>query len=259
VLILLPPSESKTPPAAGDPLRLESLDLPELTATRERLLRALVTVCQGNRTRAMKRLGLGHTQAEAVVRNARLPDEPAARADEVYSGVLYAAWDPTTLSAEVRKRADESVAVASALFGLVRPGDHIPAYRLSSTVTLPRLGTVAGVWRTRLGPSLDRLVGGGLLMDLRSGSYVNLHRPVGDLAARTATIRVLHERSTPGGGSTRTVVSHFNKATKGRMVRGLLESDAQPRDVGQLRDALGDLGWTVERDDNRLDVVVSEL
>jgi len=259
VLILLPPSETKTPPAAGDPLRLESLDLPELTATRERLLRALVTVCQGNRTRAMKRLGLGHTQAEAVVRNARLAREPAARADEVYSGVLYAAWDPATLSTDARKRADESVAVASALFGLVRPGDHIPAYRLSSTVTLPRLGTVAGVWRTRLGPSLERLVGDGLLMDLRSGSYVNLHRPIGDLAARTATIRVLHERSTPGGGATRTVVSHFNKATKGRMVRGLLESDARPRDVGQLRDALGDLGWTVERDDNRLDVVVQEV
>ncbi len=254
MLILLPPSETKTPPLAGKPLHLESLDLPDLTSTRERLLRALVTVCQGNRTRAMKRLGLGHTQAEAVERNARLTEEPAARADEVYSGVLYAAWDPATLSAGARRRAEESVAVASALFGLVRPGDHIPAYRLSSTVVLPRLGSVASVWRPRLGPSLHRLVGDGLLMDLRSGSYVNLHRPSGDLASRTATIRVLHEQ-----GGTRRVVSHFNKATKGRMVRGLLESDARPSDIGQLRDALGDLGWTVERDDNRLDVVVSAL
>lgn len=251
MLILLPPSETKTPPAAGDPLHLASLDLPELTPTRERLIRALMTVCQGNRTRAMKRLGLGHTQAESVERNARLLEEPAARADEVYTGVLYAAWDPTTLTTDARKRADESVAVASALFGLVRPGDHIPAYRLSSTVTLPRLGSVPGVWRPRLGPALDRLVGDGLLMDLRSGSYVNLHRPTGHLAARTATIRVLHEH-----GGTRKVVSHFNKATKGRIVRGLLESDARPSDVGQLREALGDLGWMVERDGNRLDVVV---
>ena len=96
MLILLPPSETKTPPAAGDPLHLESLDLPELTPTRERLLRALMIVCQGNRSRAMKRLALGHTQTEAVERNARLLDEPAARADEVYTGVLYAAWDPAT-------------------------------------------------------------------------------------------------------------------------------------------------------------------
>ena len=155
---------------------------------------------------------------------------------------------------DARKRADESVAVASALFGLVRPGDHIPAYRLSSTVTLPRLGTVSGVWRPKLGPALDRLVGHGMLVDLRSGSYVNLHRPTGNLASRTATIRVLHENQ-----GTRTVVSHFNKATKGRMVRELLENDIRPSDIGELREALGDLGWTVERDDNRLDVIVSTL
>ena len=146
------------------------------------------------------------------------------------------------------------MAIASALFGLVRPGDHIPAYRLSATVALPRLGSVAGVWRPRLGPSLERLVGDGLLVDLRSGSYVNLHRPDGNLAARTATIRVLHEHR-----GVRKVVSHFNKATKGRLVRGLLEDDARPSDVAELHEALGDLGWTVERDGNRLDVVVSEL
>lgn len=254
MLILLPPSEGKTPPATGQPLEIESLALPGLNPTRERLLRTLMTVCQGNRTRAMKRLGLGPTQADAVERNARLLDEPTSRADEVYTGVLYAAWDPPTLSDPARKRSDERVAIVSGLFGLVRPGDRIPAYRLSSTASLPRLGTVAGVWRARLGPALDELVDDGLLVDLRSGTYVNLHKPTGDLAARTATIRVLHEY-----GGTRKVVSHFNKATKGRLVRGLLESDSHPTSVGELREALSDLGWTVERDANRLDVIVSAL
>lgn len=254
MLILLPPSEGKTPPASGEPIQLDSLAAPRLNPTRERLLRALMTVCQGNRTRAMKRLGLGPTQADAVERNAVLEEEPTARADEVYSGVLYAAWGPATLSEDARKRADEHVAIASALFGLVRPGDRIPAYRLSGTVSLPRLGTVASVWRTRLGDAVDELLGDGLLVDLRSGTYVNLYRPAGALAARTATIRVLHEQA-----GTRKVVSHFNKATKGRIVRELLESDAHPSTIGALRDALGDLGWTVERHDNRLDVVVAEL
>jgi len=254
VLILLPPSESKTPPVAGDPLRLESLDVPELVPTRERLIRTLVTVCQGQRTRAMKRLGLGPTQADAVERNARLLEEPTARADKVYTGVLYEAWSPGTLGTDARKRADESVAVASALFGLVRPGDHIPAYRLSATVTLPRVGTVASAWRRTLGPAIERLVGDGLLVDLRSGSYVNLHRPAGALAERTATVRVLHEKD-----GARTVVSHFNKATKGRIVRALLEDGAVPATVDELADALGDLGWTTERDGNRLDVVVRQL
>lgn len=254
MLILLPPSERKTPPSDGPPLSLEHLDLPALNPTRERVLRSLVVVCRGNHTRAVKRLGLGPTQADAIERNAALLEQPTARADAVYTGVIYEAWDPATLDADARKRADESVAVASALFGLVRPGDHIPAYRLSGTVTLPRLGTVAGLWRPRLGPVLDELVGDGLLVDLRSGIYVNLHKPAGPLADRTVTVRVLHERD-----GKRTVVSHFNKATKGRIVRALLEHDVRATSIDELGDALGDLGWTAERDGRRLDVVVPEL
>ena len=254
MLILLPPSEGKTAPASGDPLDLGSLHLTELNPTRERLLTSLIAVSAGNEKRAMTRLGLGKTQADALPRNANLRAEPTGRADAVYTGVLYAALDFATLSEAARVRADESVAVVSALFGLVRPGDHIPAYRLSGDVMLPRLGSVAGIWRKKLGPVLADLVGDGLLIDLRSGMYVNLHKPAGELADRTATIRVLHEHN-----GTRKVVSHFNKATKGRIVRALLEDGTNPSTVDELETALGDLGWTVERAGNRLDVVVAEI
>ena len=71
---------------------------------------------------------------------------------------------------------------------------------------------------------------------------------------RVATVRVLHEHQ-----GQRKVVSHFNKATKGRIVRALLESGADPRTPARLADALRDLGWTVELDGGRLDVVVSEV
>lgn len=254
MLILLPPSEGKTTPESGDPLDLDSLGSPVLQPTRELILRTLVRVCSGSRDRAMERLGLGPTQADAVERNATLPQQPTARADAVYTGVLYSAWDPAGRSPAARTRADDSVAVCSALFGLLRPGDRIPAYRLSGTVTLPRIGTVAGRWRPVLGAELVDRVGDGLLIDLRSGTYVNLHKPQGELAARTATVRVLHESD-----GKRSVVSHFNKATKGRIVRALLEEGAEPHDVSSLAEALRDLGWTVERDANRLDVVVSEV
>ncbi|HZK35618.1 MAG TPA: peroxide stress protein YaaA, partial [Aeromicrobium sp.] len=92
------------------------------------------------------------------------------------------------------------------------------------------------------------------LIDLRSGMYANLFKPAGALAQRTATLRVLHER-----GGQRTVVSHFNKATKGRIVRALLTEGAAPRTVDQLADVLGDLGWTVDRDGHRLDIIVDQV
>lgn len=254
MLILLPPSEGKTVPAFGDPLDLGSLEHSVLNPARERILTSLIAVSAGNQKRAMDRLGLGKTQADVLPRNANLRAEPAARADAVYTGVLYASLGFATLSDDARKRADCSVAVASALFGLVRPADHIPAYRLSGDVMLPRLGSVAGIWRKKLGPVLTELVDDGLLIDLRSGMYVNLHKPAGALAERTATMRVLHEHN-----GTRKVVSHFNKATKGRIVRALLEEGAEPATVGELETALADLGWTVERQGSALDIVVNEI
>jgi cytoplasmic iron level regulating protein YaaA (DUF328/UPF0246 family) len=250
VLILLPPSEGKTEPQSGSPLDLGGLSAPSLTPTRRRILDALVRVCEGNATRAAKRLGLGTTQEDELARNAALHTAPTARADAVYTGVLYAAWDPASMSKSGRGFADEHVAAASALFGVVRADDLIPAYRLSAGVALPRLGAVAALWRRPLGPALDDLTDGGLLIDLRSGAYVNLHKPAGDLAARTATIRVLSEVN-----GVRKVVSHFNKATKGEIVRALCENAVEASSPDQLADALRDLGWKIELGGNRLDVI----
>jgi hypothetical protein len=74
-----------------------------------------------------------------------------------------------------------------------------------------------------------------------------------------ASVRVLHDVA-----GTRQVVSHFNKATKGRLVRALLESGANPRTPKRLGEALRDLGWTVEvgtptSRGTQLDVVVDDL
>lgn len=252
MLILLPPSEGKTRPERGPALDLESLSLPELTRTRDQLLRALIRLSGGTSARAMEVLGLGPTQADALTRNANLRDEPTARADAVYTGVLFENLDPGTFDETVRERADRTLAIASALFGLVRPSDHIPAYRLSGSVTLPRLGTVASRWKPHLPAAIENLADGRLVVDLRSGTYVNLGAPPRDVPS--ATMRVLHEKA-----GKRTVVSHFNKATKGRVVRQLLSKGVDASTIDDLADALRDLGWTVEVEKNRLDLVVSEL
>jgi len=55
------------------------------------------------------------------------------------------------------------------------------------------------------------------------------------------------------------VVSHFNKATKGRLVRSLLESGDSPTRVGGFVELLKDLGWRVEREGNQLDVIVTQV
>jgi uncharacterized protein len=267
VLILLPPSEGKTSPRRGKPLDLSSLSFAELHQQRAEVLDALVTLCTTSsgpdgdeeRRAAARTLGLGSTQASEVDRNAALATAPTARADRVYTGVLYEALDPASLQGAAKRRATAWLAVTSGLFGLVRAHDRIPAYRLAGDVTLPGIGTVSTYWNRHLDRAVREAAGSGLVIDLRSSTYAAFWRPSSDLAPRVATVRVLHEVD-----GRRTVVSHFNKATKGRIVRALLEEGGVPGTPAQLADLLAALGWKVELGDAgrggiRLDVVVSDL
>ncbi len=258
MLILLPPSEGKTPARRGKPLELGALSFPGLEPARKEVLDALVELCRGDPDRAREVLGLPPGLSGLVARNADLPSAPAARADHVYSGVLYDALGLPSLPAAARRRATSRLAVVSALFGMVRPTDRIPAYRLSGDASLPGLGPVAGVWRAALDEVVREAMGTGLLVDLRSTTYAGFWRPTPDLARRVVTVRVLQET-----GGQRTVVSHFNKATKGRLVGSLLEDGGNPGSVRALVAQLRRLDWHVEpgepgRVGTPLDVVVSD-
>lgn len=261
MLILLPPSEGKTVPRRGRPLQLESLSFPQLYGARADVLDALVALCRGESTRqeAAATLGLGRTQNAEVDRNAALRTAPTARADAVYSGVLYEALDLPSLDGTARRRATSWVAIASGLFGLVRPDDRIPAYRLAGGVSLPGVGPVATWWARHLGAAVQEAAGNGLVVDLRSSTYTPFWRPDPQTAGRVVTVRVLHEVD-----GARKVVSHFNKATKGRIVRSVVEDGGVPTTPAGFAEQLSDLGWHVEtgtlgKQGTRLDVVVAEI
>ncbi|MGZ4495005.1 MAG: peroxide stress protein YaaA, partial [Nocardioides sp.] len=137
--------------------------------------------------------------------------------------------------------------------------DRVPAYRLSGDVALPGVGTVSTFWARHLDEAVHEAAGRGLVVDLRSSTYASFWRPGPDLAPKVATLRVLHEVN-----GRRKVVSHFNKATKGRIVRAMLEDGTAPSSPARLADHLAALGWKVElgpveRTGTRLDVVVSDL
>ncbi|HEY3531470.1 MAG TPA: peroxide stress protein YaaA [Nocardioides sp.] len=256
MLILLPPSEGKAQPRRGKPLDLEA---GPLAAARGEVVDALVALCRGPEPEALRVLGLSDGQVDDVCRNAGLRDLPTAAAERVYTGVLYDALELTTLGASAHRRALSRIAIVSSLYGLVRPGERIAPYRLAGGVSLPGLGGVAAHWRRHLDPVVREQAGRGLVVDLRSSTYAAFWRPAPDLADRVVTVRVLHEVH-----GRRQVVSHFNKATKGRLVRAVLEDGRDPRTPSAFTDLVVELGWQVEagpatRGGTQLDVVVSEL
>lgn len=259
MLVLLPPSEGKASSGRGASLKLESLSLPGLTEAREAVLSELVELCRGDEDKARDVLGLSEGLRGEVAKNVELPTAGARPAGEIYAGVLYDALDLASLDAAAKKRAARSLLVFSGLWGAVRVNDRIPSYRCSMGVKLPGLGALGAHWRAPMAEVLPEAAGDGLVLDLRSSAYAAAWKPKGEVAGRTATVRVLH-------APTRKVVSHFNKATKGRIVRSLLTAGAAPRDPAALVEALRDLGYEVEVEAPAragkawtLDVLVAEI
>ncbi|MDB1087801.1 peroxide stress protein YaaA [Streptomyces sp. ACA25] len=262
MLVLLPPSEGKAEGFGGPPLDLGGLSLPGLTPARETVLAELVDLCSGDPEKARGVLGLSERQAGEITKNAALRTAPARPAGEIYTGVLYDALGLATLGTAARERAGRALLVFSGLWGAVRVSDLIPSYRCPVGTRLPGTGGLAGLWRPVMAEVLPEAAGSGLVLDLRSAAYAGMWKPKGGPAERTVTVRVLQAKVVDGT-ERRSVVSHFNKATKGRIVRALLESGAQPRSATGLADVLRDLGHTVEMPDDagprRLDVIVREL
>ncbi|WP_130437038.1 peroxide stress protein YaaA [Streptomyces sp. BK239] len=239
MLVLLPPSEGKAASGRGAPLKPQALALPGLADAREAVLTELVELCAGDEEKAREVLGLSEGLRGEVAKNVELRTAGARPAGEIYTGVLYDALDLASLDTAAKRRAARSLLVFSGLWGAVRVTDRIPSYRCSMGVKLPGLGALGAYWRTPMAAVLPEAAGDGLVLDLRSAAYAAAWKPKGEVAARTASVRVLH-------APTRKVVSHFNKATKGRIVRSLLTTGSAPKDPAELVVALRDLGYTVE-------------
>ncbi|MCE7081323.1 peroxide stress protein YaaA [Streptomyces sp. ST2-7A] len=260
MLVLLPPSEGKAEREGdGPPLDLGSLALPGLNDARRTVLTELVELCSGDPDKAREVLGLGPRRAGEIGLNAALWSAPTLPAGELYTGVLYDALDLPSLGPEARRRAAESVLILSGPLGALRVDDRVPAHRCSVGVRLPALGGLGPFWRGPMAETMPAEAGKRPILDLRSAAYATMWKPTGEWARRTITVRVLHSR-TVDGEEKRSVVSHFNKATKGRLLRDLLESGLRPADPAALVDALRELGHRVEEPGaGRLDVVVTEV
>lgn len=249
--------------AAGPgPVDLADLSVRGLTVARRAVLSALVAVSKRG-DHGLGLLGLAPGQRAELARNVALRQAPAFPAASIYTGVLYASLDLPTLPPEAVARLDRSVLVFSGLWGVVRLADRIPPYRCSIGVTLPGVGGLAAHWRRALARPMSAIVGDDLVLDLRSTGYATMWTPTRASIGRTAAVRVLHERIVDGVAR-RSVVSHFNKATKGRIVRDLATAGAEPRTPDELATVLRDLKYRVDhepagRRPARLDVIVSEL
>ncbi|MDJ0334687.1 peroxide stress protein YaaA [Salinibacterium sp. G-O1] len=245
MLLLLPPSETKRDGGLDSTaLDLGALSFAALTSQRVPVvagLRRLSRSVGGS----MTALSLGPTQRFEIDRNRAVATSPVMPAVERYTGVLYDALDVASLSEPARAFAGEHLVIHSALLGLVRGSDPIPAYRLSHDSRLPGL-SLRRHWREAVTAVLA--AEDGLVLDLRSDSYIAL----GPTPSSAVPIRVVSEDAR----GRRVALSHFNKAGKGRFARAVVEAGVVHPDLDSLLEWAATRQIRLDPTETGLDLVV---
>jgi len=227
-MILLPPSEGKTDATGKQKLDFKKLSFPELTKQRHELVAAVVTMANGPAAKTRTTLAISAKQDFEIQRDQKLLTAPAGPAWSVYTGVLYDAIEINSLNAKATSKFEAENFVVSALFGLINVTDQIPAYRLSGDTVVPKVGSLTKFW----GESITQAITdqGDFVIDLRSGIYVKLGPTGKDIADQVVVPRIMQKMPT---GAPK-VVSHSNKATKGRLVRALAQTAKSVNSVEQV-------------------------
>lgn len=227
-MILLPPSEGKTDATGKQRLDFKKLSFPELTKHRQELVSAVVAMANGPAAKARAALAISAKQDFEIERDQKLLTAATGPVWSVYTGVLYDAIEIDSLSAKAKAKFEAENFVVSALFGLINVTDRIPAYRLSGDTVVPKIGSLTKFWSD----SITSLISdqGEFVIDLRSGIYVKLGPTDKNIADQVVVPRIMQKMPT---GAPK-VVSHSNKATKGRLVRSLAQAGKSVKTVEQL-------------------------
>ena len=221
--ILLPPSETKRPGGDGAPLDVSALALPALHGERHAVIDALVDLA-ADEDAARRVLKLSEKQAGDIVHNRMLRSAATMPAVDRYTGVLYDALDAATLTPASRRWLAAHAWIHSAPLGPIGALDAIPAYRLAAGTSLPGVSALRRHWAE----ATTAAIAGeepAFVLDLRSEAYVALG-PV-PASVPSAYVRVVTEHGR--------ALNHFNKKSKGLLVRALAEDRPRVRSLRTLR------------------------
>ncbi len=231
--ILLPPAEGKI--EGGNPFAPDMFDyrtsntfnyFHELNAERRSLIDALHRALEDSSTDLEALFGLKEdAAAEAVAVNRAVYKAPLMSALDRYGpGVLYKAMDFPGLPTGAQRRLLEQGIIFSGLFGLLRPDDLIPNYRLRMDAVLPGVGKVSQYWRPSLSRALDAAVRDRFVWNLLPGSFEEAWEN-GVTYARMVRVRFLRFSE----GELRPV-THGVKPLRGRLVNFLVRETLEELD-----------------------------
>ncbi len=162
--ILLAPSEGKT--SGGNPFAPDMFDyrtantfnyFKVLNPERRTLIDALHLALRDEKGDFEKLLGVNSDELQVAIDvDLNIYGAPLMSALDRYDpGVLYQATDFQGLPTGAQRRLLEEGIIFSGLFGLLRPDDLIPEYRLPMDADVPGIGSVSAYWKDILSRELN--------------------------------------------------------------------------------------------------------
>jgi cytoplasmic iron level regulating protein YaaA (DUF328/UPF0246 family) len=208
--ILLAPSETKLP-GGNQSFRIESLLFETLLPIRQKILHSYINVLQQNDyTKLSKMFGLKKESDIAYHTAKDIPNEPAMKAIERYTGVAFDYLDYPSLDEFAKRYLHEHLILHSNLFGFLRADDMIPEYRLKQGEPIGDI-VAEKLYREYGIPLMDAYLGDEDILDLRARFYDRFYKPSNPYTV----LKFLK------GGK---VVSHWAKAYRGLVLRAVAET-----------------------------------
>ena len=177
--ILLPPAEGKS--EGGNPFAPDMFDyrssstfnyFSDLNPERRRLIEQLQAFIDAGEKLEQVFGVKGDALEASLEANTTIFNAPLMSALDRYSpGIMFKAMDFAGLPTGAQRRLLEHSIIFSGLFGLLRPDDLIPNYRLKMDANLPELGKIAKYWKPFISPSLNKTIEGHFVWNLLPGSH----------------------------------------------------------------------------------------
>jgi cytoplasmic iron level regulating protein YaaA (DUF328/UPF0246 family) len=230
-LILLPPSEGKALGGDGSPIDLKSLSFEQLTTTRNMMMSALGQL-SGKPRVAQRLLGVkGAALEKARADNSDIANAPTLPAIERYTGVMYDSIDHISLDDAAKQVFGENTIIMSGLFGVVRPFDMIPSYKLKMGAKLRRNKACSAIWKPLITKALTEIIEDRVIWDLLPNEHSAAWEPSKLAVQSRFTVKFLEKNA---DGQLKTV-NHWSKSLKGALVRHLVSN---PEAAGSSDSAL---------------------
>ena len=232
-MLLLPPSEGKAPGGDGPPWADGPRAFPALNRRRVRVRNAVRRALRAAPDGGERLLGArGPTLERSRAEWKELDSAPTLPAWRRYSGVVWEALSPATLSPAGAAGLRERVLVPSGLWGLLAATDPVPPYRLRMAARVEPLGTLARFWRDPVTAALSERAGAGWIVDLLPGEHSAAVDAGGLRGARLVRVELVT-------GGARRAAGHAGKHAKGLLARAVLETGARAPDEVAALDVVG--------------------